>query len=232
MGGDNLMRKWLILDLVAVCSLMLAGTLAHADGTPAKPGKTVRVQVKAEFYELDAKSARSLQAEWKSKERGGDKNEFAKAVLDAAGVKALKARIDVSGATIVNCPILAILNGQRGETSINTVIPYSVERRDLQGRLTGNEQQFIKVKSGFSVLPTVNDDGSITVDFHLIDCVSRLGDANPKDVGAGICAKVCPGGAMALVRVDNRSGKVPVIIVTPRVEDESARCKHGAVFVP
>lgn len=196
------MRKLFVLGLVAMSILLTGSVCAVADGVPCQPGEVVNVQVKAAFYELSSKAARSLQLEGAPKGQGVDAREFVVSTVDAAGLKALEARIDKAHPKVINRPILAVPSGLSGNLLISSVLPF-------KGK--DGKEQYARVESGFTAQPTVNEDGSITLEVTL-----TLPNA-PKQIKADAERNVCPGGAMAMITANDGSGKGLVVVFEPAI---------------
>lgn len=207
------MRRFPALCLVTAGCMLCAAALAGA----SFPDVGVPVLVKGEFIELPAKAAASLQVEAAPKGQKIDPHSFVVSTVDAAGLKALRARIEAAGSKLANSPIMSVRDGTHGKVSVGSVLPF----KDENGK-----QQFIRIESGFGVTPKVNADGSITLEVTV-----TLADT-PKQTTATATQTVSAGGAMVFIRGDDGTGKGLVIVFTPKVGNEPVKPRPAADVCP
>ena len=192
----------LVIVLCAAVLLGLSAVAWAADAVTSSPDHIVTIQVKGEFYQIDAKTARGLQMKSAPKGQEVAPTEFVVSTVDAWGLKALYGEI-TKKSTEVNSPMISMPSGQQGSVTISSVLPF------LDG---SGEQQFARVETGFTVTPTLYTDDTIMlrVDLTL--------PHTPKQVKVSAEKSIGPGGAMTIITADDGSGKGLVVVFTPSQE--------------
>jgi|GEM_PF-705613 len=231
-GGLVVKKVWLHTAVAAIvfvlASALVVPRIAAKDtsqkaptsaASHSTPGKRVIVQVKVEFIEVPADLLGDLQTRFHFKSAGTDKR--LTTVLDAAEAKALGAKLLASGGKITSSPMISTISGQPCYISIASLVPYTVETRDQGGTVISSTPREAQIQSGFNLVPTVNADGSITVDISLI--VSPASATSAANTGPSFRGKITPGGAMALAPAGNGTGNRRIVVVTPSVVERTPK---------
>lgn len=214
-GGLIVKKVWLhaaaaAIVLASACAVVVPRLAANDAAQPAptlasagrESGRLV--EIKMEYFGVSGKVAADLQSQWHFEEDAT--KGFAAATLDAAGAKAMKAKMLEAGAKAVGSPTVTTVNRQVYMTYCMTT------------------DSFTKT---WKIVAGANVDGSTTLEFTSVPMPS---DRPAADSSPCFGCQVRPGGALALMPAQyGANDNVTVLIITPEMVDGPAASETAIV---